>query len=158
MLSEFPEPPDAYVYPWLGGDTGLRTEAAIELVLPYSVATLWIDAEDNGHGATGVPDPSAFPAGYVVEKIDVCFRACDAAGQATGYYGAPWWHNPSTLEYTGWSDRLLWVAQYDGIEDLAVFTSFGGWERCQAKQYRNTHTEAGVSIDSNVMLVEQMRQ
>lgn len=149
---EFAIPPDCYVYPWLGGDTAQRTRQALEAFGPLS-ARIWVDAEDNGHGASGLPNPAEYPAALVIEKIEACFSVLDAAAFPSGYYGARWWHLPATDDYQGWAHRPLWVADYDGVDDLRVWGRFGGWNIAHAKQYQGTTPLAGILVDLNVIRV-----
>jgi hypothetical protein len=71
-------------------------------------------------------------------------------------YTAPWWWNPWTNRTARFSDRMLWVADYDGAANLD-FTPFGGWSPpCAIKQFRNSVLVRNYSVDVNYYEEEGM--
>lgn len=82
---------------------------------------LWIDIEPYEGG----PIPS-------VDRIRTALNTCAAYGIQGGIYTSEWcWAHGNQF-----TDIPLWAAQYDGIADPNVFTPFGGWSACAAKQYQ----------------------
>lgn len=143
----FPRRPDIYVYPCWSRPVRRRIRRAID-TFRDGFDRLWVNFEDNGDGEPGVP----YQAPETVIRLgDQAFAVCDAEGVLSGYYGAPWWHVPSTDNYTGWSDRALWVADHDGIADLDDWIPFGGWTQLAAKQYEANVKIGGVNVDLSIM-------
>jgi hypothetical protein len=140
---------DAYAYYWLGGDVRDRTRRSLDLCLPYDITQLWPDWEDNGHGAAGVPNRAEFPPSRVCDLIAAVDDEMRNYFPPSKYSGA-WWWTPATGNSTRWAGDEWWIAQYDGIPDLSVFTPFGGITRLVGKQYQGTTSECGVTVDLNL--------
>jgi hypothetical protein len=139
---------DAYAYLWLGGDVRDRVRRSIDLCQPYGIARMYLDWEDNGNGEAGVPDRAQFPPSLVRDRIGQSVAACEDFPR--GLYSGAWWWKPATGDTPIWKDEPWWIAQYDGVPDLAVFTPFGGITRLAGKQYQGDTSECGVTVDLNL--------
>jgi hypothetical protein len=139
---------EAYAYLWLGGPIEDRIARSLEACAPYPVRRLWLDFEDNGHGASGIPRELD-----VHQVIDCVHRAIAASSQPGaspwGLYSARWWWAPATGDSPSWRDEPWWIAQYDGIADPTVFTPFAGITQPAMKQYQGTTQLCGLSVDLN---------
>jgi len=111
------------------------------------------DIEDVG---LAFEDTDAPLVGYTTQEL-VCAwiqHNLDVADRIWGrdrvnIYTAPWWWNPYTGGTTRFSDRKLWVAQYDWQGGLD-FQPFGGWTPpCFRKQFRGTTDFCNYSVDVN---------
>lgn len=139
---------DIYAYLWLGGNITERVKRTIILALQYGCERIWLDLEDDGNGESGIPNPGTYPPSRVKDIIAQAIDACDDF--PFGLYSGKWWWEPATGSTTLWADVPWWVAEYDGIPDLSVFTPFCGITKLHGKQYQGTHEVCGMSIDSNV--------
>ncbi len=142
-------PTDAYLYLWTRGDQRADMLSKLHLLdgLEQHVDRLWLDVEDTA-AATILAR---------LTSIRVALAVLDAwsthhGKPRPGIYAARW-HWTAYLGNTPlYGDRLLWAADYDDVDDPSVFQPFGGWDKCQIKQYKGTSALAGVSgVDLDVM-------
>lgn len=133
---------EAYVYQWFSsGPEFIRhrmTWALDELAAFPEVRRVWLDCEQSE-----TDDP---PYGGGLYTTDMIREAVTLAGERAyevGIYTAKWWWDRFQHEVTAFSMLPLWVAQYDDQPD-AIFVPFGGWERCEMKQYAGDTAFAGV--------------
>ena len=106
---------ETYIYLWNNWPEGV--DRALALLPPGVVTRVWLDVED-------VSAPLTAPG------LAAALAKVEAAGYSVGIYTARWYW-PRELDL---SRRPLWVAQYDGAANLD-FEKFGGWDRCEMKQY-----------------------
>jgi hypothetical protein len=140
---------DVYVYLFVreNVEADMRSKLALLNGLEHMVGRVWVDIEDT----------SAATVAARVSAIRKALAVTDGWSAAhnkprTGIYGARWYWTAYLTNTTEFSDRDLWAAQYDGIEDTTVFNPFGGWTRCVLKQYAGTSALAGVTgVDLNVV-------
>ncbi len=127
-------PTDAYLYLW-ATDTPETLQARLKLLDGFPIRRLWLDCEDAG----GEPQ-----TGWQAH-IQAALAQLDAyptlAGQAGLYTGA-WWWRPRGL--SGFGDRPLWLAQYDGVDDPAQVQPLADWSAVAIKQYAGTSTLSSV--------------
>jgi len=139
---------EAYAYLWLGGPIEDRIARSLEACAPYPVRRLWLDFEDNGHGASGLPRD--LTPDQVIELVYRGIAASDQPGAPPwGLYSAAWWWRPATANVEIWKDAPWWIAQYDGIADPTVFTPFAGITQPAMKQYQGTTQLCDLSVDLN---------
>lgn len=139
---------EAYVYQWFsGGESFIRQRmnwALDELAFYPDVRRVWLDCEQ------GEDDDPPYGGGlYTRDMIRLAVSLAGERGYEVGIYSAKWWMDRFLHEVTEFAHLPLWVAQYDGRQDTA-FVPFGGWERCEMKQYAGIGEIAGVGgIDVN---------
>ena len=104
------------------------------------VKRLWLDFEDSG-----APEDVAKVTNWIRMAVA---EAKEQLGTRIGIYTASWWWTPFTGNCTEFSDLPLWVAQYD-YEPSLQFNPFGGWNKCEMKQYRGTTEFHDYSVDMN---------
>ena len=100
-------------------------------------------------------DTDAPLVGYSTQEL-VCtwIQNClDMAERIWGHehtclYTAAWWWNPYTGSSQHFSDRKLWVADYNGVPD-GTFAPFGGWTQCFRHQFRGSTDFCHYSVDVN---------
>lgn len=141
---------DVYVYPFFANgisDCARRLNEAAQAGVP--IRRVWLDVEDVD------PSQAAWTPSQRIEMLKRWFDTCDqfpAAHRPAGYYGGAWYHVPYLADTVEFSDRPLWAAQYDGIDDTNVFTPFGGWSTLAIKQYRGTSVLGGITgVDLDVL-------
>lgn len=73
-----------------------------------------------------------------VDQLRQAIGQCRYLGIAPRIYVAKWVTDQYGLDLSEFAaDGVpLWAAQYDGIADPDVFTPFGGYTRCEVKQYQ----------------------
>lgn len=142
---------EAYVYLWWGGDVREKVQAALDLCSGFPIRRLWLDCEDNGEGAPGVPAAgSGFTPAIAEGKIRAGLAACSEAGVASGLYSAAWWWRPAMEDSQAFADQAWWVAFYDGLDDPTMWgPPFAGILQPLMKQYQGTTTVCGQSVDLN---------
>lgn len=136
---------EAYIYDYLAGP-GWR-DACLQGLQGSGVLKVWADEEDV------TPEAKGLQLFERIAAITGTLQAIEQAGYTSGIYtGAWWWNAPAYMNATTiFQHYPLWAAEYDGIADTGVFTPFGGWDRCQMKQYAGTSVLAGVSgVDLDV--------
>lgn len=55
--------------------------------------------------------------------------------EQAGIYTGSWWWRSRAIDLLGFAGRPLWAAQYDDVADYRAFVPFGGWTKCEMKQY-----------------------
>lgn len=131
-------PFDHYIYDYLGDPTWLS--AALDGIDAQGnrPRMVWLDEEDveTEEGWTPAQRDAA-----IDESVNtVIYRDLEV-----GIYTGAWWWNPR-VGSNSCSELKLWTAQYDGIADATVFTSFGGWTSCAIKQYAGSQPD-GTDLD-----------
>lgn len=145
-------PTDLYVYPFFAnGAQDCATRLREALSAGVAIRRVWLDVEDVD------PSQRAWTPQQRVDMVSQWLATCDSFNariRPAGIYTGRWyWDDPNYMAgSTAFSDRPLWAAQYDGIDDTNVFTPFGGWSTCAIKQYRGTTTLAGIGgVDLDVL-------
>lgn len=137
-------PFDCYVYDYLGDPTWLwgALDGLDQIFLPsHKPRMVWLDEEDVETEAGWLPSQRVTAmSGSIASVIQRGYRC--------GIYSSPWWWTPRTANSWAFDDLPLWAAEYDGIADALVFTTFGGWDVCAIKQYAGTQPDG---TDLNVL-------
>lgn len=127
---------EVYGYYWWGAGPD-QMRAWMDMIRPYKylIKRFWIDVEDT------LP----FSGNREADLI----AATQTCEYPVGIYTAKWVWDAQLPGCASFRMLPLWVAQYDGGENLD-FTPFGGWTEAYRKQYIGTTTFAGVSgVDLN---------
>lgn len=135
---------EAYVYQWFsGGPSFIRHRmnwALDELAFYPDVRRVWLDCEQSG-----ADDPPYAIGEDATDMIRLAASLAAERGYEVGIYTAAWWW-PNYV-YGDFSHLPLWLAQYDGLQD--VDCGIGNW-RAEMKQYAGIGEIAGVGgIDFN---------
>lgn len=123
-----------WLYAGLDPAKSVRDALALAEKAGITIPVLWIDYEDTPDGEI----PS-------LDELWLALQECWTQGVIGGIYTAAWvWneYHPQYAEFAHWGVPLF-AAQYDGIPDPDVFTPFGGWPKCQGKQY----SADGIDLD-----------
>lgn len=118
---------EAYTYVYFAGNAAEQVRRDVALVKPLGVKRLWIDCEDVVPGMT---------QDEYVRAIAGAVAIVEAGGLEAGIYTARWWWLAYTGNSSAFKDRAWWTAQWDGVDDLARVTRYGGWTTAAMKQYR----------------------
>lgn len=136
---------DGYVFVYKG-DTPALIKGRLSLLDGYTIRRLWLDVEI---------------VGVTLSEVRMALQECDLYPtklNPTGVYTAHWYWPTYMRNYQGFSDRLLWDANYDGVADASQdFKPYGGWTWAAIKQYQGTSTVAGVgNVDIDVLSAEEV--
>jgi hypothetical protein len=140
-------PFDGYIYDYLADPSwrdgclqGLQALVGQGLVC----RRLWADEEDVSSSTQSMSVPAR------VRAISVSLKAIDLAPtkiNPTGVYTGAWWWKPYTSNSSAFSDRPLWLANYDGNPDTSVgYVPLGGWPYVTTKQYAGSQPD-GTDLD-----------
>lgn len=140
---------DVYVYLWTTSNVEADIGAELALLdgLEHLVGRVWLDCEDV---TTAAP---SMRLDAVRRGLAVTDAWCAAHGvPRTGIYSGRWWWEAYLGDPHEFTDRLLWVSQYDLVDDTTEFSEFGGFTSCAIKQYSGSATLAGVTgVDLDVL-------
>lgn len=141
---------DVYLYLWTGSnvEADMRNKLALLNGLEHLVRKVWLDVEDDSHSTPLIRSNAVRQALAVIDGW------CAAHSKPRGAIYTARWYWPSYMENTTeFSDRQLWDADYDGLEDTeASWIPYGGWRERRIKQYAGTSALAGQGgIDMNVL-------
>jgi hypothetical protein len=140
---------DAYVFLWTNSnvDADMRAKLATLNGLERQVRKLWLDVEDTAGASVDQRLTS------IRQALAICDEWSRAHGKPRpGIYTGRWWWRGYLGNTTEFGDRDLWTSQYDGVDDVTVFSPYGGWTSCRIKQHAGTSTLAGVgNVDLNVL-------
>ena len=155
-------------YVWLDwtGNVADQVKRAIDIVSDYHVQWMALDVEQQLK--TVIPTHRLSYTGHKL-KVGVRIRAAmqkmkltpaniisqlhqavDACGDLpVVIYTGKWAWLQITLDSHEFSHIDLWDAWYPH-DDINEFATYGGWYRCQIRQWHDTTTLAGISCDLNV--------
>jgi len=126
---------EAYVYLYWSKPIDTQIHDALSTIAGYQVHRLWLDVEDDAHG---------------VIMVNTLRRAVDACGNMPAgiYTSASKWQEIMG-DSPAFNSLPLWDAWF-GHEQIGDFAVYGGWSRCEMRQYQGTTTLEGVNVDLNV--------
>lgn len=145
---------DLYVYPFFAnGESDAARRLSEAFLTGVPIRRVWLDVEDVD------PSQAAWTPAQRIDMVHRWLDSCDRypARHAAGVYTGRWyWDNPKYMSNTtAFSDRLLWDANYDHVDDPTVgFVPYGGWtlSMLAVKQYFGTTELGGVKgVDLNVL-------
>lgn len=145
---------DAYIWLWFDLDIA-DIERKLALLDGLPIRQLWLDVEDQA----AVKYDQAACEIKVRQALERCDEFPSTLGRPTGVYSGAWfWSDAKYMNNTVvFSDRLLWDANYDDIQDTNVYHPYGGWAECAIKQYKGTSTFGSVSgVDLNVLSTAEL--
>jgi len=133
------------VYVWAYPSVDDPAEVAADAVREYGrhqPLVYWLDMEETGYAGT----PNAN-----ITWLHRALAAFDALGVRAGVYTGAWWWGPYMGMTTGFSERPLWDAAYNGNPSLGN-PGYGGWEQRRGHQYWGSGTGKidGYAVDLNV--------
>lgn len=141
-----------YVWPYAEAsawDTLVETIKLCNSMSPPVIApVVWLDCEDSVYG----PGPNA-------TWLDAWVNACRELQTPTGWYLRVSWIDSNfhggQEAFARFNAHPIWVADYDGVADLTVFTHGlpMGWSRAAAKQWGVTRSPVG-NCDRDVIRPE----
>lgn len=130
---------EAYLWLWWGTADEVAVHVNAKLDLIESVGTVprvWIDCEDTNN----IPGPED-----VVGLIALARDIIRGRGHEPGIYTGSWWWVPHTANAVGFGNLPLWLADYDGQENLeSRLLPMGDWVQLYRKQYSETGELGGV--------------
>lgn len=138
---------EAYHYVYLTSATRDRRLAeAAAFCRRLGLPRLWIDLEDTEAAFARLPREERV---RLVRDAVAKARALAGTDVRLGVYTGLWWWDAYLGRDTQVAPDLpLWIALYDGRQDLR-WTSFGGWAAPVMKQYQGTTSFCGHSVDLN---------
>ncbi len=84
------------------------------------------------------------------QYVDWIARFFAAIGPSqSGVYTGSWYYLPHVTRTQTFAAEPLWNADYDGIEDVTVFSPYAGWTKQAIKQFGQEYF-AGLQLDVNV--------
>lgn len=129
-------------YVWcFPNETAASVNSRLNMFNGFPLERIWLDVEQ---------------AGVTVKDVNLALSLCDlymGNDTPTGIYSGKWFFDAQKwTNRSFWANRPLWDSNYDGVADPDVnFRPYGGWDRCEIKQFRGTSTVAGIpNVDINV--------
>jgi len=132
------------------------TDHAIALGNEFGIRNIWIDAEQDAAGISGVNVRVSYPAERESQLHQVVKKVRDA-GFIPGIYTGGWWWNPNMNGSTAFKDLPLWHSQYgpNGAPRSPIRTvSYGGWTDVSIHQYTSAKQLCGRVRDWNYQFAE----
>lgn len=136
---------DAYRFCYWNSNIESTLRLVASAIAGLPIGRVWLDFEDEDAPLVGYTTQELVCA-WIQNCLDVADRIWGR--ERVGVYTARWWFNPWTGGSTRFSDRTLYVAEYDGDPSLR-FTPFGGWTRAAMKQYQGSTSLCGYTVDRN---------
>lgn len=127
-------------------------DAAIELAKQFDIPMVWVDAELDARGITGLDHLRASNPAERREQLRHSLKKVEASGLLAGIYTAGWWWPPNMDNTTEFSAYPLWHAEYgvnDGLFPPVTRVSYGGWTDVAIHQYTSTKLLCGRGRDHN---------
>ena len=125
----------AYAYLYWAKPVEPQIDEALAIIAGYPVRRLWLDVEDDSSG---------------VLMVNTLRRAVDRCGtMPRGIYTSASKWQEIMGDSAAFSGEPLWDAWF-GHEQIGDFAVYGGWSRCEMRQYQGTTTLEGVNVDLNV--------
>lgn len=133
---------EAYMYLWYDLDVAARARIKLDLIQQAGgIERVWLDVEDTftSKGPGEIVGLTALARDLVLER-----------GFQTGIYTGRWYWVPRTNDSAGFSNLPLWLASYDGQQNLDM-PPMGGWTAMYRKQFTDKGSLGGVSpLDLNI--------
>jgi len=135
---------DAYIFPCPKCGNGAGQSQATVNALRSAGAQfgmIWLDIEGTQYWYADHATNIAF--------LQSLASGLNSAGVNWGVYTSASQWSPITGGWTGFNNKPLWYAHYDGSPSFGDFSPFGGWSRPNIKQYAGDTTKCGVGVDLN---------
>lgn len=140
---------DVYMFPCRGKSAADQANELIDYLGEDTFyGYIWVDVETNnspGCGWTKDFQSNCKFLGDVVAQIT-------KRGKSPGIYASTYMWTQIMGDKDACKDFSalpLWYAHYDGAQSFSDFSSFGGWEKPNYKQYKGTTSLCGTSVDLN---------
>jgi GH25 family lysozyme M1 (1,4-beta-N-acetylmuramidase) len=143
---------DTYMFPCRGKNATAQVNEMISNIPSNLYDRIWIDIETNPSPGCSWNDHDADSnCEFTLELI----KAIRAKGRSVGVYASKYMWGTIFKSYTACPQASvevpLWYPHYDDNPSFADYAEFGGWKTPTIKQYHNTMTLCGVSMDRNYM-------
>ncbi|XP_065831605.1 probable GH family 25 lysozyme 2 [Oscarella lobularis] len=136
---------DVYLFPKPGrGDPETQVTDTIDYLAAQGTefGTLWIDVEPLNWFSNKTENQKFFTAMFIKAK---------SLHQTGVYTSIRNWGLIMGEDFTGGSSAPLWYPRYESNPNpsFSDFTPFGGWSTPAMKQFTNSETIAGATVDQN---------
>jgi hypothetical protein len=140
---------DAYLWVWTHSNVEADMRNKLALLDGLPVGRLWLDAEDT-ESASFAARRAAINRAFAVLDEWSASRGLPTPGLYTAWWYVGGYLGFGRTEWTPWSSRDLWNAEYDGIADADVFHPYCGWGAQAIKQYTASGRLPGYGGDLDV--------
>lgn len=143
---------DTYMFPCRGKNATAQVNEMIDKIPGNLYDRIWIDIETNPSSGCSWNDHDAESnCQFTLELV----KAVRARGKPVGIYASKYMWGTIYKSYTACPQAAfevpLWYPHYDDNPSFSDFSEFGGWKAPTIKQYHNTMSFCGLSIDRNYM-------